>query len=716
MLLQNIHNNRRDIFLFCRDKEGKQTILKDRNFYPFFYEPDLEGKEVGYDGVKLRKVIVSDPYDIHKYKTPLSYSSDVQFTKNYLIHNIPKLDKTIIKYLFWDIEVLCNELPVYTEPKYTISCITTYNSLSKTIQTWFLKEFKSEREMLESFIKYIKREKPDILLGWNSENFDYPYMYFRWKTLTKGGCFAREISPINDSRKYFRIDDLFYPAGISILDYLQLFKKVYMREQSYALDNVAQKYLKEKPWDRTDFNTLKDEIKLKNINDVKRMVKLEEKNGIIPYFDEIRILTKTLWEDLYFNSYIVESLLFEEAKLKKVVLPNCPKKTFGIESEDTFEGATRECVQTGALFDIGKVDLGSAYPNAIVNFCLDPQNINTNKEGILINNIYWTQNTEALLPSLVRKVLILKNTLKAELAKHDPNSDEGHKAQIKYDAIKAVVNSCFGVMGHSGFRLYSNEVASTITFLVREVLMYVKDKVELEGHKVVYWDTDSMFIDTKENTVDKLNMYVQQWAKEKYGKDSVSIEFDYEGYFNKLFLIAKCRYYGYITKIKKGKEVVAPEIKGVEIKRSSSSKYEADYQKNLLEKFLNKDSQESINKWVKEEKERIKTLPLLQVCFPCKLGNKVYKNVPIFMRAYANTKKIKPSFLVEKGELFYYTFIDNPNSDRSVLAFTEKDSEFLKSERIDWNELIRRNIDSKTQTIYDAMGWFFNINNQLTLF
>jgi len=717
MKLVNIFNQKRKVYLFCRDSEGNQVIVPDETFYPYFYEPHLEGQFTGYDGVKLKKIIVSEPADVPKYRSTASYSSDIVFTKNYLIHRIPKLMRCPIKYIFLDIEVTAKELPTYENPIHTISCISTYNSTSQETKTWFIKDFLNEEGLLHSFVKYLSHEKPDLLLAWNMENFDYPYLYFRYKKLFKRD-FSRDISPINDIRRYHKIDNLNYPAGISVLDYLQLFKKVFMREASYALDYVAQKHLGEQSLGQYNFGVVSEEVRQKNVIDINRMVKIEQKYQILPYFNEIRLMSKVLWEDLYFNSYIVEMLLFEEAKLKNIILPNCPAKDDSYES--TFEGAIRECLSTGALFEIGKFDLTSAYPNMIRNFCLDPQNIGADEAdaemygAIKINNVQFTQRKDALLPSLIDKLLVLKDTLKAELKKTGEGTEENRKATIKYNAIKAVVNSAFGVMGLQSFRIFDNTVASTITFLVRELLMYVKDQVEQKGYKVVYYDTDSLFLQTKENVSLLLNSLIQQWAKEKYGKDHISIEFDYEGYFDKIFLLTKCRYYGYLH----GSKGVKIEIKGMEIKRASSSKYEGEFQKTLIDKILNKETQENIVQWIKEEKNRIKTLPLQHVSFPCKLGTRVYKNIPIFIRAYENTKKLNPNFDVEKGSLFYYTYLKTPYGDQNVLAFTEKDMTVIQKDRIDYEELIRRNIDMKTMAIFEAMDWKTSgiLTSQLSLF
>ena len=704
MQLCNIHSSKRRIYMFCRDDEGKQLIVHDDTFYPFFYEIDKEGQWTGYDGTKLKKVLVNEPAEIHKYRSLTSYSSDIPFTKNYLINRIDKLTKCCIKYLFIDIEVLAAELPTYENPKYPISCISIYNSVYDNIQTWFLADYKTEFDLLTAVVKYISHEKPDLLLGWNMENFDYPYLYFRYKKVIQKD-FARDISPIHDVRRYYKIDDLLYPAGISILDYLQMFKKVFMREASYALDYIAQKHLLEPSIGTFVFSELSPEIRAKNIQDVNRMVKLEKMYKIIPYFDEIRLLSKAMWEDLCFNSYIIEMLLFEEAKIKRVILPNSPPKN---DEESTFEGAIRECLERGALFNIGKFDLTSAYPNMIRNFCLDPQNITDKPEGaIKIDGLYWKQNSKALLPSLMDKLLVLKDALKNEVKKTSPDTEEAKTAQIKYDAIKGVVNSAFGVMGFPSFRIFNNNVASTIAFLVRELLTYAKDNIEKDGFKVVYYDTDSVFIKTTNNIAPQLNTLIYKWALDKYGKTSLSIEFDYEGYFEKIFLLTKCRYYGYLLTPKGVKN----EIKGMEIKRSSSSKFEAEFQKNLIEKILNKETRDTVASWVRGERIRIKQLSLSHISFPCKISTKEYKNVPIFIRAYENTKKRYPKITIEKGELFYYTYVQPSN----VLAFTDKTQELLKNERIDYTEITRRNIDSKMIPIFEAMGWVPQ-SDQLTLF
>lgn len=697
--LTNICNNKRSIYLFSR-KNGILNIEEINDFFPYFYEPDTKGKFKAIDGTMLRKVYCSEPADVPKMRSLTSYSSDVLFTTNFIINRIDTIIPTEIKYLFIDIEILASELPTPGEAKYPVSCISVYNSLSKDIQTWYIADQEGstlkqkENNLLEKFITYIKKEKPDIWFSWNVK-FDYQYLFNRIPN------FAKLISPIGFSRRGDE-ENIFFPCGISIVDYLSLFKKVYMREASYALDYITEKHLGAgKEFKNVDFSKLSDVIKKRNRGDVELMVKLEEKFKLVSYYDEIRRMTKCQWEDLYHNSRLVEYLLLEEAKNKQVVLPNKQARDENVEPV-SFQGATRDVDEVGVFHNVGKLDLTSAYPSMIVNFCLDAQNINI-EEGININGIKFKQNTEALLPTIVTKILKLKDELK-KLRKSSPSQEN----DIKYDAIKAIVNSCFGVMGSPYFRLFNIDVASTITFLVRDLLMYVKSKVEAEGIKVLYWDTDSTFLSVKEDVSAKLNQYIQNWAKEKYNKDSIDLRFEYEGYFTSIIMLGKCHYYGYIN----GK--TKPEIKGIEAKRSSSSKFEATFQEALLNNIIKGETKEDIITWISQEQERIKEFAIEDIGFPCKLTSKEYKNYPIFMRAYDNTLKIKKDFKVNIGELFWYVFTKDSNQ---VLAFTKDDKDFIKRENIDWSRIIDRNIDSKAQKIFDALKWHLPTNtNQLQLF
>lgn len=1076
MRLLNIHNNGRTIYLFLRDEKGKQEIKEVTSFFPYFFQKHPEGECKSYLGEPLKKMFVSVPRDVPKQRQNDSYEADILFTKRYIIDKVDKIEKTTIKYAFVDIEVEAEEMPDANEAKYPINSIAVFNSMDGSVKNFNLFDYNSEYEMLEAFCTYIKKEAFDILMAWNMEGFDYPYLYNRIEN------FAEKISPIGQSR-YGR-ENIMHPAGIAIIDYMNWDKKVTLnRRFSYALDNVSIDELKIEPRKKIKFGKLTKEVLNKNIEDVKLMAQIEEKKQYIPYFDEIRRLAKVEWEDLLWNSRVIDMLLLAEAKNQKVVLPMKPAESRGtLEEKEDFAGAYREVFKTGSHWGVGKYDLTSAYPYAIVDFCLDPTNIweghipgnkpiNTEKL-IEIQETAFMQNPEALLPTVVKRLMILKDKIKKELKQFNPDTKEYKDKKVYYDAIKTIVNSSFGVMGNRFFRLYcysedteiltengwkrwfdiekgtnvatynikldniefqpvlnknvqkvenqemynfknkrtnqlitpyhkvlfldeknqkyisfakdakifhrkfplvrelknnrqdypisdsllklyawiitegndtyksqkkgfknklhisrwrivqslkankqycndidiifknlkwkistriqgflkiwdisvkyskeiqlednykviplwmlqklslrqlkllylelmkgdgaktkyyysakdnvarnrfqylctligistikrkdkillntsqnvtistsrykkqkinysgivwcptvtngfvvmrregkvfisgnSNRVASAITFIVRSLLKYVKEGIEKKGYKVIYVDTDSIFLDTKEDLKEELNNLINEWSLNIFGKKEINIKFEHEGYYEKLLLLTKCRYIGYL-KTDKG---IEEEIKGVEAKRKDSTIYMKKFQRTLIDKILDKEPKDRIISWIKSKIANFKNLPLQDIAFPCKLARKIedYKNLPIFARAIQETPEFNPRL----GENFYYIYVDPEyyydekpvknlyeivpgkrkgttkklklskkkeeeridywgesfeellekgifieehkiqkiKKARDVKAFNEDTIDTIKN--IDWKRMLERNIYNKIEVIFEAMGW-----------
>ncbi len=705
MKIQNISNNKREVTMFCREDDGSLTITKDSSYFPYYYELDPNGKFTTYDNKQVRKILCSVPGDVAKQRTANSYEADVLFSKRYIIDKIPTFDKAVLKYMFVDIEVLSTDMPDPLKAPDPISCITIYNSMSKSVQTWYMGDKKydsfsthklKEQALLMDFVNYLKQEQPDMLLAWNM-SFDYTYLHQRYPN------FAKAISPIGEAR-YGTVDGILYPCGMSVVDYMEMFKKIYMREQSYALDNVAQKYLGEAPWAKTAFNVLSDIMRAKNVNDVKRMTTIETRLQILDYYDEIRRFATCTWEDLTANSRILDMVVLRESSKKGIVLPNKKKKEENDEDEALeLQGAYRRA-EGGVYKNIYKADIVSMYPSQMVNFCLDAQNVMTGpgQDIIDIEGLFVKQDETALLPTITKQLMLQKDALKRELKGAATDSQEQKSLQNKYNAIKGLVNSMYGVTAFAGFRLYNFDIASRITSLSRNLLMYVENKMKEMGYEVIYTDTDALMYKAEQDEIELLNKLVQDWAIETYNKFDINISFESEGMFTKLLIMTKCRYLGYLQTPKGLKT----EIKGMEMKRSSSSKYEGEFQRQLVDLVLEEKTKEELKTWVNDKIAKIKSEPLVNVAFPAKIANKEYKNIPIFVRAYKNTQDMDKSFKLNKGELFHYIFTKDYGKDsnkKEINVVVVTDSIRNLNDHIDWEEVLRRNIYMKTDAIFEAL-------------
>ncbi len=66
--------------------------------------------------------------------------------------------------------------------------------------------------------------------------------------------------------------------------------------------------------------------------------------------------------------------------------------------------------------------------------------------------------------------------------------------KIAGHAIKILMNSFFGVLGTPACRFASPALANAITGFGRELLLWSKAGIESQGYKVIYGDTDSLFV------------------------------------------------------------------------------------------------------------------------------------------------------------------------------------------------------------------------------
>ncbi len=735
MKLQNIHNISNKIYLFKREVENTLTIQEDDSFFPYYYEPDVKGTIPTYDGKMARKVTLNNPKDVAKNRSAISYESDVLYTKRYLIDCVPVIDLSPTKYIFTDIEILTKEFPDVEKADKPISCITNYVSSTREYYTWFLGDYgglANECIMLEDFIQTIRNEQPDVLCAWNI-NFDYTYLYNRIKTLKFELAFSDAISPIGVSRMGH--EGTFYPAGISVVDYLGLYQKLTLgKKRSYALDYIAQEDLGEESWPETGFDKLDDSVKAKNQNDVRRMVSLEAKYKVLTHFDGIRRFTKCLWEDLASerreidgklqtisnNSKPLDMVFLQEAHDSGICLP---RKQQDAADENTIEGAFRDSYAQGVFYDVSEYDLSGAYLYAAIDNCLDSSNIIltqpelyegdgfkiipikvTDRKTQETKETYWVrQNPDALIPKVLAKLVNDKNKLRdLTLAnKNDENLEQEYKSK------KGLVLSAWGVLVNRYFRLFDTRVGSMITSIVRDLMHYVREKIEFKGYEVVKLDTDSFFVrDGGKDISELLNSLIKDWAVARFGKQS-QITFELKGHFSKLLLLTNCRHYGYLVGRNK------PEIKGVEIKRSGSSKYEANFQKELFERVLSGANKESVIEFIRGEMDRIKLVPIKEIAFPAKIQSDYEKSNPIHNRAADNAKEMFKDFKLAKGDLFYYTFIepigaDSTGKPRDVLGFTSTYDTFGSSKyqvKVDWDRVIERNILNKVDTVFEIMNW-----------
>ena len=247
------------------------------------------------------------------------------------------------------------------------------------------------------------------------------------------------------------------------------------------------------------------------------------------------------------------------------------------------------------------LDFKSLYPSIIQTFKIDPYSLlMKDVDTIETLNGYKFSSSLHILPDYIDELLKLRDIAKK---KNDKQLSQ---------AIKILMNSFYGVMGSYGCRFYHPDLPRAITGSGHKLLLGSKEYLEKKDLKVIYGDTDSLFVMLKDVSVDDaetqgkkvvklLNSFWKNKLKKEFKVESY-LELEYEKYYKKFIITpargadigAKKRYAGLL--FKDGKEKI--EFVGMEFVRSDWTKLAKEFQIELYQKVF--DGVE-VEEWIRDE-------------------------------------------------------------------------------------------------------------------
>jgi DNA polymerase elongation subunit (family B) len=190
----------------------------------------------------------------------------------------------------------------------------------------------SEKQLLSKFLNKWEQMDPTIVVGYNSDFFDIPYLYYRIRKIM--GDEVLRLSPIKKIEENVNNGNSPIKIGlVNSLDYMLLLKKYIMKEESsYKLGDIGLKYAK---LGKIEYNGSLDKLFAEdkekyvdyNIRDVEIIEALEEKQKFIELTVLISHLCHTPYESIYYNTTLNEGAILTYLKRKNIVAPNKPTTT-----------------------------------------------------------------------------------------------------------------------------------------------------------------------------------------------------------------------------------------------------------------------------------------------------------------------------------------------------------------------------------------------------
>ena len=245
---------------------------------------------------------------------------------------------------------------------------------------------KTEKELLQTFVKRFKELNPDIIIGWNSDYFDIPYLYYRIeKVLNKR--IANSLSPLGivktkKSAKYkdqetgeikarwYKQDMFVDIVGVESLDYMRVHKKFSFRDEpSYKLDVIGEKYtgLNKIEYEGNLDNLFEDDIHKfiqYNFRDVEILKLLDEKLDYLALIKNLAHKGKHNYSEVYANTKTQDGAI-SAYLLSEGIAP--PARDPNPINKKNYAGGYLFCPTAGIFNYMFDEDLTSLYPSIIMS-------------------------------------------------------------------------------------------------------------------------------------------------------------------------------------------------------------------------------------------------------------------------------------------------------------------------------------------------------------
>lgn len=482
----------------------------------------------------------------------------------------------------------------------------------------------NEKDLILSFLKFVKLWDPDLLIGWHVIGFDLKFLTDKCNALHIPFTMGRgtKNTSITERRSGMFSAEV---EGRVVIDGPQTLRSAFFKFDDYKLETVAMEILgrgkeitpdedklKEIIW---RFNNDKPALARYNLEDCILVTEIYQKTGLIE-----QLITRSLITGL-----TMDRVNMSVASFDHLMLPAIHRKgKVACDIDDVVSGghAAGGHVFTsapGLYHHVTVLDFKSLYPTIIRTFFIDPLSLHVALHKTIHNetnmeqkdkelNIVTTpsghnfSSSEHILPDFLTKMMEQR-----ELAKKENNSNLSQ-------AIKILMNSFYGVMGTTGCRFYHPNLPSAITetgqWILKTTASFLRDK----GYHVIYGDTDSVFVCLKEDEFlnpmssgkvlqEWVNEYFNKKIRDEFGVES-KLEMEFEKHYTKFFLPAmrstregaRKRYAGYL-------EDGNIEFIGLEVVRSDWTPLAKKFQSELFERFF---KDQELIEWIKDYINRLK--------------------------------------------------------------------------------------------------------------
>lgn len=624
-------NDRAVVRLWCKDRET--FVAYDKNFKPYFYVLEIDEEVIRNAVVNKRKEIIAPesyekklvnlfgrevpafvvyakhPQHVPKLREFFSKfgevrEADIPFAYRYLIDkDLACLDGIRIEgkeiegklksYEIEKVERVNREIPELKIFAFDCEMLSTFgmpdperDPIIVISAKWGEKEEilqGSEKTIIQDFVRLIKEIDPDVIVGYNQDAFDWPYLKKRAEKLKIKLDIGRDGSPITFKGGRPKI------AGRLNVDLYDIAVRI-TEVKIKKLENIAEflgAKVEMEDIEAKEINRYWQSDRNKVLSHARRDVihTFMIAKELLPMHYELARLIRLPLDDVsrMGRGRQVDWLLLSEAKKIGEIAPNAA------EVAESYEGAFVIEPERGLHENVAELDFASMYPSIMIAYNVSPDTLTSGDDCYIAPEVGYKfrKQPDGFFRRILRTLIERRREIKKLMKELNENDPKYKLLDIKQQTLKILTNSFYGYMGWAGARWYCKACAEATTAWGRYFIKTSAKIAEDLGFKVLYGDTDSIFVSKPGKSIKELEAEVEKLISEISKKLPVQIELD--ELFKAIFFVEKKRYAGLTAEDK-------ILVRGLEVRRGDWCELAKEAQRGVIEIILkDRDPEKALN-------------------------------------------------------------------------------------------------------------------------
>ena len=454
-------------------------------------------------------------------------------------------------------------------------------------------EDRNDGPVIEDFVSYVRHFDPDIVVGYGINGQDWPYLIERCKKLgLRLQVDSAETEPHTSVYGHVSITGR---ANVDLLDFAGEFSEVKIQTLENLADYLGIMKIENRQivedvdyadyWDSREKREILKKFSMDNTRCVMGIAQ-----AVMDFAMQLSNLVSLPLDHVGSAAagFRVEWFLIKRTHGLGELVPKRIEQPYR-----PYAGGVVLKPLPGMHGNIAVLDFKSMYPSLMIAYNISPDTYVPPKEPAPKSGVYeapevghhFRKEPAGFYKEVLSYLISVRDEIRSRMKALPPESVEYRVFDARQKAVKVITNASYGYAGWTGARWYVKPVAEAAAAWGRHTILNSIRMAEEAGLRVVYGDTDSIFLNNDVEKIEGLSKKIKKELGLEIKPDKV--------YVRIFFTEAKKRYAGLLPDGRL-------DIVGLEVVRGDWANIAKTVQEKVLEIVLKEQSPEKAAEFVQQ--------------------------------------------------------------------------------------------------------------------